>query len=137
VKRGSAAPRQRTAEAEGNARRELALTAPGRKWSGACLPPLTPPAALDHRFALPVRQRWLARRHGLRSNGFTTPGWFGDVAPNQRINFNPSTGALSTAATQAQSTTASFAGTLYAISRGNTAQVAMFITAPFAGVIAK
>lgn len=71
----------------------------------------------------------------LRSNGFTKPGWFGQYLPSGRTNFNPTTGALDPAATNASGAAAAFAGTLYAIARGNQAAVARFTTAPYAGVI--
>jgi hypothetical protein len=81
----------------------------------------------------PANANWIY----VRSNGFTTAGWFGDIeATGQRTNFDPNTGALSATAATADDTAAAFAGVLYAISRGNTAQVATFTTAPFAGVIA-
>ena len=71
----------------------------------------------------------------LRSNGFTRPGWFGQYLPSGRTNFNPSTGALDPAATNATGAGAAFAGALYAIARGNQAAVAQYTSAPYAGVI--
>jgi hypothetical protein len=73
----------------------------------------------------------------VRSNGYTIPGWFGDISPTARTNFDPSTGQLSAGTTNAASTAAAFAGTLYAIARGSQAEVAKFTTAPFVGVLAK
>lgn len=81
----------------------------------------------------PGNANWLY----VRSNGFTLPGWFGDIEPTSRTNFDPSTGLPSAGTSNASSTAAAFAGTLYAIARGNQAKVAMFTTAPFAGVIAQ
>ncbi|HET9626624.1 MAG TPA: hypothetical protein VFP84_34915 [Kofleriaceae bacterium] len=72
----------------------------------------------------------------VRSNGFTQPGWFGAIAPTTRTSFDPITGALSATTSNADATAAAFAATLYAIARGNTAEVARFTDAPFAGVIA-
>jgi hypothetical protein len=71
----------------------------------------------------------------LRSNGFTRPGWFGQVLPGGRTNWNPTTGALDPMATVASSTGAAFAGTLYAIARGNRATVQVFTSMPFDGLI--
>lgn len=71
----------------------------------------------------------------VRSNGFTKPGWFGQITPNGRTNFNPTTGALDSAATTASDTAAAFAGALYAIARGDKMKVQSFTTAPFDGVI--
>ncbi len=71
----------------------------------------------------------------LRSNGFTRPGWFGQILPSGRTNFNPSTGALDATATAAADSAAAFAGTLYAIARGNQTAVARYTSAPYAGVV--
>jgi hypothetical protein len=73
----------------------------------------------------------------VRSNGYTIPGWFGDLEPTTRTNFDPSTGALSAGTSNADSTAAAFAGTLYAIARGSQAKVATFTSAPYAGVLAQ
>jgi hypothetical protein len=70
----------------------------------------------------------------LRSNGFTRPGWFGEVVPGTRTNFNPVTGAKDPAATEASSTAAAFAGGLYAITRGDKARVRLLTAAVFDGV---
>jgi len=71
----------------------------------------------------------------VRSNGFTRPGWFGQIQPMTRTNFDPNTGALDAAASNVSSTAATFAGALYAIARGDRAAVGAFTTAPFDGVI--
>jgi len=71
----------------------------------------------------------------LRSNGFTRPGWFGQILPGTRTNWNPTTGAVDPAATVASSTGAAFAGALYAIARGNKVMVQSFTNMPFDGVI--
>jgi hypothetical protein len=73
----------------------------------------------------------------VRSNGFTIPGWFGDLEPTTRTNFDPNTGLPSAGTTNADSTAAAFAGTLYAIARGSQAKVATFTSAPYAGVLAQ
>jgi hypothetical protein len=71
----------------------------------------------------------------VRSNGFTRPGWFGQIRPNVRTNFDPTTGALDPMASVASSTRAAVAGALYAIARGDKARVQAFTAAPFDGVI--
>jgi hypothetical protein len=72
----------------------------------------------------------------VRSNGFTRPGWFGDISPMARINFDPTTGALDPMGPNTASTDAAWAGALYAIARGDKMAVARFTMVPFAGVIA-
>jgi hypothetical protein len=71
----------------------------------------------------------------LRSNGFTKPGWFGQVTPGARTNFEPFTGQLDPMTATASSTAAAFAGALYAIARGDRAAVQAVTPAPFDGVI--
>jgi hypothetical protein len=71
----------------------------------------------------------------VRSNGFTRIGWFGQVQPGLRTNFDPITGVLSAGATVASSTGAAFAGTLYAIARGDAGAIAPFTAVPYGGVI--
>lgn len=71
----------------------------------------------------------------VRSNGFTRPGWFGEIRPTGRLNFDPTTGALDPMASAASSTKAAVAGALYAIARGDKARVQSFTDAPFDGVI--
>ena len=73
----------------------------------------------------------------VRGNGFTKPGWFGQIQPQIRTNFDPATGKLDGMASVAASTNAAWAGTLYAISRGNLDGVAQYTNAPFQGVIAQ
>ena len=73
----------------------------------------------------------------VRGNGFTKPGWFGEISPMLRTNFNPNTGNLDGTASVSSSTAAAWAGSLYAISRGNLAGVMQYTNAPFAGVIAQ
>ncbi|MCW5801764.1 MAG: hypothetical protein KIT31_05205 [Deltaproteobacteria bacterium] len=71
----------------------------------------------------------------VRSNGFTIPGWFGDIDPaGTRTNWDPLTGQLS-GVPQADSTKAAWGGALYAISRGRRSAVQRFTEAPFAGTI--
>jgi hypothetical protein len=72
----------------------------------------------------------------VRSNGFTKPGWFGEISPMARINFDPTTGALDPMGPNSVSTDAAWAGALYAIARGDDTAVARFTQAPHAGVIA-
>jgi hypothetical protein len=79
----------------------------------------------------PGNSNWLY----LRSNGFTKPGWFGDIQPTGRTNFDPTTGLTSAAAAVAPATAATYAGVLYAIARGNKARVTVVTSAPFDGVI--
>lgn len=69
----------------------------------------------------------------VRSNGFTKPGWFGQLAPSTRTNFSPVTGERAVA-TAAESTAAAVNGLVYAISRGNAAAVTAFDSSPYAGV---
>ena len=71
----------------------------------------------------------------MRSNGFTKPGWFGDIEPTQRINFDPTTGLTAPTAAVAPATAATYAGVLYSIACGDKAQVATVTSAPFDGVI--
>jgi hypothetical protein len=72
----------------------------------------------------------------VRSNGFTKSGWFGALTPmGGRTNFDPNTGALSSAS-NLSSSDAAWAGALYAIARGDDGKVAAFTMAPHAGVIA-
>lgn len=73
----------------------------------------------------------------LRSNGFTVPGWFGQIQPSVRTNFDPNTGGLDPMAAAGPSTSAAFAGALYAIARGDRTAIATFTSAPFDGVIAQ
>lgn len=71
----------------------------------------------------------------VRSNGYTQPGWFGQIQVASRSNFDPMTGALDANATPGGDAAAAFAGTLYAIARGNKAAVTPFTTSPYDGVI--
>jgi hypothetical protein len=71
----------------------------------------------------------------VRSNGFLRPGWFGQLQPGTRTNFNPTTGALDGSTGVAASTTAAVAGALYAIARGDKITVTSFTGAPFDGLI--
>jgi hypothetical protein len=71
----------------------------------------------------------------VRSNGFTKTGWFGAIDATTRTNFDPTTGQLSPMGTVAASTAAAFAGTLYAIARGDRVAVTPFTTAPYDGVV--
>lgn len=79
----------------------------------------------------PGNSNWLY----LRSNGFTKPGWFGDIEPTARTNFDPATGLTDPNAAVAPATAATFAGVLYSIARGDKARVGTATTAPFDGVI--
>ena len=73
----------------------------------------------------------------VRSNGFVTPGWFGDFpADMTRMNFDPTTGMNSTAATYQASTDAALGGILYAIARGNTQIVDLALGGTYSGVLA-
>ena len=73
----------------------------------------------------------------VRSNGWLTPGWFGDVlSASTKTNFNPTTGALDPAATNEASLAAAVNGLLYAIARGSAPAVSAFNTSPYAGVVA-
>jgi hypothetical protein len=79
----------------------------------------------------PGNSNWLY----LRSNGFPRPGWFGDIEPTQRTNFDPTTGLTGPTAAVAPATAATCAGVLYSIARGDKARVATVTSAPFDGVI--
>jgi hypothetical protein len=71
----------------------------------------------------------------LRSNGFTKPGWFGELQPgNIRLFFDPMTGQSGSGTAQGD-TDAAFAGALYAIARGDRMRIAPFASAPFDGLI--
>lgn len=62
------------------------------------------------------------------------PGWFGQLNPGGRVNFDPTTGEASAASTPAESGAAAINGVLYAMARGNAALVAAASSAPYAGV---
>jgi len=79
----------------------------------------------------PGNSNWLY----LRSNGFTRPGWFGDIEPTQRTNFDPTSGLTAPTAAVAPATAATYAGVLYSIARGDKGRVATVTSAPFDGVI--
>ncbi|HMG55371.1 MAG TPA: hypothetical protein VK601_17860, partial [Kofleriaceae bacterium] len=79
----------------------------------------------------PGNSNWLY----LRSNGFTKPGWFGDIEPTGRTNFDPTTGLTDPTAAVAPATAATYAGVLYSIARGDKARVTTVTSAPFDGVI--
>lgn len=79
----------------------------------------------------PGNSNWLY----VRSNGFTRPGWFGDIEPTLRTNFDPTTGLATPTAALAPATAATYAGVLYSIARGDRARVATITSAPFDGVI--
>jgi hypothetical protein len=70
----------------------------------------------------------------VRSNGFTKPGWFGDVSETGRTNFDPNTGMPAMVGIDV-STDAAVAGTLFAIARGDAAAIQPFTSAPFGGVV--
>lgn len=71
----------------------------------------------------------------LRSNGFTKPGWFGDLQPGSiRVFFDPATGLGGTGDAQSD-TNATFAGALYAIARGNRMAIAPYTSSQFDGLI--
>jgi hypothetical protein len=72
----------------------------------------------------------------VRSNGFTKPGWFGEIDPTTaRTNWNPLTGLLDGATLAADSTRAAWAGAIYAIARGRKPAVQDFTASPFDGAI--
>jgi hypothetical protein len=71
----------------------------------------------------------------VRSNGFTRPGWFGQIQPSIRTNFDPITGEADSMASVSSSTAAAWAGALYAVARGDKAAVKAFRDIPFDGVI--
>ena len=79
----------------------------------------------------PGNSNWLY----LRSNGFTKPGWFGDIEPTQRTNFDPTTGLTTATAAVAPATAATYAGVLYSIARGDKTRITTVTSAPFDGVI--
>ncbi len=71
----------------------------------------------------------------LRSNGFTKPGWFGELQPgNIRLFFDPKTGQSGSGTAQGD-TDAAFAGALYSIARGDQMLIAPYTSAPFDGLI--
>ena len=72
----------------------------------------------------------------LRSNGFVVPGWFGDMQyPDKRVNFDPTTGALSPDTTLIASTNAALGGILYAIARGDTSGLEAPSLTTYSGVV--
>jgi len=73
----------------------------------------------------------------VRGNGYLKPGWFGDInVASGRVNFDPVTGAQSTASWSTASTTAAQLAILFAISRGDVSAVARASSAPYRGVVA-
>jgi hypothetical protein len=73
----------------------------------------------------------------VRSNGWLTPGWFGDLAaPYSWKGFDPASGAPSVGATLAADQSAEALGLLYAITRGNAALVAVVSSAPYQAAVA-
>lgn len=73
----------------------------------------------------------------VRSNGYLRPGWFGSITNDVagRIGFDPATGMLSDAATQADDAAAADRALLYAITRGDTAAVDAFAPGPYQGLV--
>ncbi len=73
----------------------------------------------------------------LRSNGFTKPGWFGQlVPPNVHQSFDPTTGGA-VADDRAAVTNATFAAVLYAIARGDGVAIQPFSAANINGIKAQ
>lgn len=73
----------------------------------------------------------------MRSNGFTKPGWFGQLMQVMQAkvhqSFDPTTGAAA-ADDRAAVTNATFAAVLYAIARGNAAAIQPFSAANINGI---
>jgi hypothetical protein len=59
----------------------------------------------------------------VRSNGFTKPGWFGDVTPQQGRYFDPMTGAPDARPLALPAADAAMRAVLHAVSRGDAAAV--------------
>ena len=75
----------------------------------------------------------------VRSNGWLTPGWFGQVSPLGKADFSPTTGqqvSPSTPASSASARNGALGGVLHAISRGNAAFVNLSGVGACQGVLA-
>jgi hypothetical protein len=55
----------------------------------------------------------------VQGSGFLPHGWFGDITPTARQNFDPLTGAINTGAPTAQCTSAACGAVLYAVAGGS------------------
>lgn len=71
----------------------------------------------------------------VQGNGLIPHGWFGDVNPGGRVNWDPTTGANNGNVPTADCTSAACAAVLYAVSGGNKDAVRQFYTGPLDGVI--
>jgi hypothetical protein len=72
----------------------------------------------------------------VRGNGWTVPGWFGEITPAGKTNFDPKTGALAKT-TDAASLAAALSGVLYAVTRGNGMAVGELNPGPYGGVVSQ
>lgn len=65
----------------------------------------------------------------VRSNGFTKPGWFGELTPQgTRLFFDPATGLSGPGGDAPSNTQAAYAGALYSIARGDRTLIAPYVT---------
>lgn len=71
----------------------------------------------------------------VQGGGHIPPGWFGDVNPNGRVNFDPTTGNNNGNVPTADCTSAAVAAVLFAVSGGNKDAVRQFYSGPMDGVI--
>ncbi|MBX3262601.1 MAG: hypothetical protein KF782_23170 [Labilithrix sp.] len=70
-----------------------------------------------------------------RANGYLVPGWFGQVTPSGKTDFNPTTGALDPATSADDAKRASLAGILFAMTRGDAAYVASLDGGSYQGLV--
>jgi len=71
----------------------------------------------------------------VMSNGYLKPGWFGQISPTGRVNFDPRSGQAKTGVATQDSTSAAVAGVLHAVARGNDRLVRQFFTGEYGGVV--
>lgn len=71
-----------------------------------------------------------------RTNGYLRTGWFGNVVPTGKTNFDPTSGALSSTTPDGAALNAALLGILHAIVRGDESMVNAVSSAPHGGVVA-
>jgi len=71
----------------------------------------------------------------VMSNGYLKPGWFGQISPSGRVNFDPRSGQARAGVSAQDSTSAAIAGVLHAVARGNDRLLRQFFTGEYSGVV--
>jgi len=71
----------------------------------------------------------------VQSSGLLQPGWIGDVNPNGRVNWNPTTGKNDANQPTNLCTSAACGAVLYAVTGGNKDAVRPFYSGPMDGII--